>query len=394
MADRTNGPGLDDEALDGLLHRAGAHWRDDNTDAAAVDLAAITATASTRDVRAPQPPPGADDPDRAHGTAGKHATDEALPLVPDPDRSGRSGRRRSRTGRTALAALAAAAAVAGLTVGLLQLTGGSGGGRSPAADGPGVSASTAPGIGGDVAGAAVIGPDWQLSGMTGPDGTALPVAVSARFRLGGSGLDYSDGCNSGGGQATVTGSTITFAKLIHTAMACASTQPGQSQQEQLIDSVISGSVHWAVRAGVLTLSKPGVGTLSYEASATAPSADPDSVFAGTWTLQTIQPGDNFAQAYGSAASAPPGARVTWGKDGLTGFGGCNSFRSDYHYAGQTSGGSLTLSNFVTVPPVIPCPSSSEWTQILQEATHWSFADGRLTITDAHGGALTFTAPNR
>lgn len=395
MADRPNGPGMDDEALDRLLHRAGAHWRDDNTDPAAVDLAAITATASTRDVRAPQPPPGADDPDRAHETAGGHAHDQALPLLPDPDRSDRSGRRRSRTGRTALAALAAAAAVAGLTVGLLQLTGGSGGGHSPAADGPFASA---PASRGDDAGVAVIGPDWQLSGMTGPDGTALPVAVPARFRLDGSGLDYSDGCNSGGGQATVTGSTITFAKLIRTAMACASTQPGQSQQEQLIDSVISGSVHWAVRAGVLTLSKPGVGTLSYVASAKAPSADPAGVFTGTWTLQTVQLGDNIAQPYGSAASAPPGARITWAKGGLTA-SACNSFRADYHladyrYVGDAGGGSLTVTNFVVVPPAKPCPNSDEWTQVLQGATHWSFADGRLTITDAHGGALTFTAPNR
>lgn len=390
MADRTNGPGMDDEALDGLLRRAGAHWRDDNTDPAPVDLAAITATASTRDVPAPQPPLGPDDPDRAHEAAGEYATDEALPLVPDPDRSDRFGRRRSRTARTALAALAAAAVVAGLTVGLLQLTGGSGGGHSPAADGP---FSSAPASRGDDAGAAVIGPDWQLVATTGPDGTALPVAVPAHFRLDGSGLDYSDGCNSGGGQATVTGSTITFAKLIHTAIACASSEPGPFQQEQLIDSVVSGSVHWAVRAGVLTLSKPGVGTLSYAAAHATPAVNPDSVFAGTWTLQTIQPGDNFAQAYGTAQSAPRGARITWGKDGLTGFGGCNSFRSDYHYVGEASGGSLTLSNFVVVPPAKPCPSS-EWTQILQEATHWSFADGRLTITDAHGGALTFTAPNR
>lgn len=391
MADRPNGPGPDDEALDGLLHRAGAHWRDDNTDAAAVDLAAIMATAATRDVRAPQPPPGADDPDRAHEAAGEYATDEALPLVPDPDRSGRSGRRRSRTERTALAALAAAAVVAGLTVGLLQLTGGSGGGHSPAADGP---FSSAPASRGDDAGVAVIGPDWLLVATTGPDGTAVPVATPAQFRLDGGGLTFSDGCNSGGGQATVTGSTITFGKLIHTTMACASTLPGQSQQEQLIDSVISGSVHWAVRAGVLTLSKPGVGTLSYTPTHATPAVNPDSVFTGTWTLRTVQPGDNFAQAYGTAQSAPPGARITWGNDGLTGFGGCNSFRSDYHYAGNASGGSLTLSNFATVPPAIPCPSSSEWTQILQEATHWSFADGRLTISDAHGGALTFTAPNR
>jgi heat shock protein HslJ len=248
--------------------------------------------------------------------------------------------------------------------------------------------STAPG---DVAGAAVIGPDWQLRGLTGPDGTARPVTVPAHFQITGSGLTFSDGCNSGGGQATVTGSTISFAKLIHTTMACASSRPGQSQQEQLIDAVIAGSVHWAVQAGVLTLSKPGVGTLSYTAAPATPTVNSDSVFAGTWYLQTVQPGDNIAQPYGTAVSAPPGAHLIWAPGGLTGSDGCNSFRADYRYVGTAAGGSLTVTNFVTVPPAIPCPSlPSEVSQILTGATHWAMADGRLSITDAHGGVLTFT----
>lgn len=363
--------GMNDRELDDVLHGAGARWRERNPAAAAVDLAAATTMPARR---AGDPAP---DPDSAK---------EALPLLPEP--GGRARRRRTRTG---LAAVAAAAAVAGLTVGLLQLTGGSSGGRPTAAGTPGASAPANV----DLAGAAVIGPDWQLTGLTGPDGTAATVATPAHLRISGGKLDFSDGCNSGGGTATVTGSTIAFGRLMHTEMACASTTPALAKQQQLIDAVIAGSVHWAVRGGTLTLSKPGTGTLSYTAAPATPAVDPDSVFAGTWVLQTVQPGNNVAQPYGTAVSAPPDAHVSWGADGLTGSDGCNSFRAGYHYAGTGGAGSLTISDFVTVPPVLPCPSlPSQVSEILQGATHWAVADGRLTLTDAHGGTLTFSAPNR
>jgi heat shock protein HslJ len=394
MADHTDNPGHDrdagrpgdagrsDEVLDELLRQAGARWRDGNTRPAAVDLAAVTAPAPA-DGTAPAAgaaavgEPGPDD--------SRSGTAAPLPLLSDPGRTAGPGRRRSRTGRTALAALAAAAAVAGLTVGLLQLAGGSSGGHRPAADGPASSApaSAAPD---DAAGAAVIGPHWRLVGLAGPNGTVVPAAAPADFRVTGSGLAFSDGCNSGGGQATVTGSTISFAELVRTTMACAARQPGQSEQEQLIDSVISGSVHWAVRAGVLTLSKPGVGTLSYTAAAATRAVDPDSVFTGTWYLRTVQPGDNLAQPDGAAVSAPAGARVDW--NGGPSYDGCNSFVvSGYRYVGDA----LTISGVHYVPPAKPCPQGySEWTQILADAAHWTVTGGRLSIADAHGGVLTFT----
>ena len=101
---------------------------------------------------------------------------------------------------------------------------------------------------------------WQLDSVAqdGPNGSAstVPPGASLTFDNKG-GFTASDGCNSGGGQVTVKAGTLIISKYISTKMACPGSQSG------LVSKILVGSVAWSIKDGQLTLTKAGVGSLTY-----------------------------------------------------------------------------------------------------------------------------------
>jgi heat shock protein HslJ len=120
---------------------------------------------------------------------------------------------------------------------------------------------------------ALVGIDWQLTVMAGagPDATASTPAAPAAVRFDGKGhLPGSDGCNSMGGNVTITPGHLDDVAIGGTLMEC----PGaRHDQYTLMHSVLRGSSIWDIADGQLTITKAGVGSLSWHA---APGLSPTS----------------------------------------------------------------------------------------------------------------------
>lgn len=120
---------------------------------------------------------------------------------------------------------------------------------------------------------ALVGIDWQLTVMAGagPDATASTPAAPAAVRFDGKGhLSGSDGCNSMGGNVTITPGHLDDVAIGGTLMEC----PGaRHDQYTLMLSVLRGSSIWDIVDGQLTITKAGVGSLSWHA---APGLSPTS----------------------------------------------------------------------------------------------------------------------
>jgi heat shock protein HslJ len=345
---------MTDDELDARLADAGARWREHNAEAAAIDLAAVASAAED------------DTTDDTAGTAAGTAasTDpEPLPLVPDAPPPGR--RRRTRALLAAAVGVAAAVAAAVLAV---QLSGGSSGGNHHAAQG----------------GTPLVGTDWQLVATA---QGAVPTGTNATLRITSGGeLSGNDGCNAFGGRVSVSADTLVIGRVMHTMMGCLG---ANGTVGQAVDAVLSGgTVRYAIDADTLTITKDGAGTLTYTVKrnrVTPAVTDPAALEVGDWKLDTIQLGDNIAQPYGTSSSAPPSAQLKFAVGRLVGNDGCNSFTAKVNLGP----GTIAVTGF-TDTTTNPCPTSSDWTLVLQGATHWQLAGDRLTISDDHNGRLQFT----
>jgi len=336
---------MTDDELDARLSDAGARWRERNPEPARVDVAAL-ATA-------------ADDGD------GAAEASEPLPLIPEPQPK----RHRSRRARVLLAASAAVVAAVVASVLAVQLGGGSSGSNTPAAQG----------------GTPLTGTDWQLVAT---QHGAVDTSTNATLQVTSSGeLSGNDGCNAFGGRVSLSADRLVIGRVVHTMMGCLG---ANGTVGQAVDSVLSGgAVQYAINGDTLTITKAGAGTLTYTAqprqAATPAVTDPSAIAGPDWALNTVQLGDNIAQAYGTASSAPPGAQLKFAGGRLVGDDGCNSFTAK----ANLGSGTIAVTDFADTT-TNPCPSSSNWTLVLQGATHWQLAGDQFTVTDAHNGRLVFT----
>lgn len=116
---------------------------------------------------------------------------------------------------------------------------------------------------------ALVGIDWKLTGLAtdGPNGVASTPAAPATLRFDGAGqLTGSDGCNSMGGHATISPGRLDGLTFGGTLVEC----PGAVHaQYMLLGRVLRGSSTWSIKDGQLTLTKAGVGSLSYQRAAGA-----------------------------------------------------------------------------------------------------------------------------
>jgi heat shock protein HslJ len=345
---------MTDDDLDARLSDAGSRWRERNATAASIDIHALADAAA-----------GAEDLTEAEDSAEADAGSQPLPLIPDPQPKPR----RSRRTRVLLAASAAVVAAVVASVLAVQLGGNSSNGNSPAAQG----------------GTPLTGTDWQLV-ATSKSGAA--TGVNATLHLTDSGeLSGNDGCNAFGGHVSISADGLSLGRIVHTMMGCLG---ANGIVGHAVDAVLSGgTVQYAIDGDTLTITKAGAGTLTYTAQPRQPATpaitDPAAIIGPDWALNTVQLGDNIAQPYGTASSAPPGARVTFTQTELTGSDGCNAINGKV----ELGPGTIAVTGFGMTSKQC-ATSTSDWTLVLRDATHWTLAGDQLTITDAHNGKLVFT----
>jgi heat shock protein HslJ len=99
------------------------------------------------------------------------------------------------------------------------------------------------------------GTRWQLDGIVDGDAvSSVPAGGGATLELADGRVSFQiEGCNQGGGDVTITDTSIEVGLLETTLMGCA---PPASDVEAAVTSVLAGEVTYAVEAGTLTLTHP------------------------------------------------------------------------------------------------------------------------------------------
>ena len=179
-------------------------------------------------------------------------------------------RRRARSRfRHSFPAVAAGASIAAVAIALIVIAGELGAHRSPGSRAPASLSAAAPDE--------LLGNSWVLVNVQPPaarPGVGVPAAISnepvtLQFNVDGT-FTASDSCNNLGGDVRVTSDTITFSGRSITDVACRSSGSSASALRVLVskavDRTLSGSVHWAVERGELSLSQERGTTLIYKAS--------------------------------------------------------------------------------------------------------------------------------
>ena len=110
---------------------------------------------------------------------------------------------------------------------------------------------------------ALIGIDWQLTSIAGagPNATASTPSAPASLHFDATGkVGGNDGCNARYGSVTITSGRLRFGHLGTTYVLCG---PNVASQVGSITAMLGGEVSWSIKDRQLTLSKAGVGTLTY-----------------------------------------------------------------------------------------------------------------------------------
>jgi heat shock protein HslJ len=108
------------------------------------------------------------------------------------------------------------------------------------------------------------GTSWVLDGIvTGDAVSSVPAGVTAAIQIASGRVAINAGCNTGGGNVSVTPDTITFGPIGLTKMACG---PDAMAVETAITTGLSGAVTYAIDADVLTLTADDHGLVFRAAS--------------------------------------------------------------------------------------------------------------------------------
>jgi heat shock protein HslJ len=269
---------------------------------------------------------------------------------------------RRRTGLLASAAVVAAAILAGGAF-LVANLGSDDGGPTSVQAGP----------------ITLTGTTWNLAHITDGNGHDVPVAGKAVLRIDKSDrLQGSDGCNSIGARVEIVGSTMHVPSMTMTEMQCS----GGNIRTTVIEvhAVLSGDVAWSISGDKLTLSKPGAGTLLYQAvPERGTSTDPKDLIGVTWDLTTIETGST-----GHTATGSPMLRID-PADTLGFTDGCNS------NSAKVSVGAGTIDISDVGGTTAFCKQGNEVMAVLTGHVTWVISGDQLTITKDGVGALQYVA---
>ncbi len=305
----------------------------------------------------------------AHDRAAHIADEDEVPLQRTAD-----GRRPARRTTTLLSVAAlAVVAVAGTWLALR----------------PGSSSQS-------VAAARLTSTDWILAGY---NGTTVRYDSADRFRLtikDGQILG-NDGCNAFSGPVDVSGHTLRLHGLAGTLAGCTA-----AAHSLPLQNYFSGTVHWSVTGDTLTLTKDGVGTLTYRAPLRGSRED---LVDRTWVLRGIRNPTGDVGWYGSAPAPPTTAATFQPVTDSTLFISARGVLSADTRCGQYSARVDITAKQLTVSSrsyaVHSCPQPARGTEYAQDAAtlalrtvlhgtlRWSIDGGTLTLGAEKGPVLQY-----
>jgi hypothetical protein len=195
----------------------------------------------------------------------------------------------------------------------------------------------------------------------------------------------------------VAGHTLSFGAEIGNGSACGGPPPGAPAEHlNRILAILTGTVGWAVVDNRLTLTKAGVGTLTYRAAtADVPSTDPAGLTGHSWQLTQTEAGDGS----GTSQSASGGSAISRSVVIFDGTGRFTVEHRCYTDQGDADLGSGTaVLTHVALKVAIPCASNAETKagqnendlvdSVLTGHVTWAITGTELTVTKG-GKVLTF-----
>jgi heat shock protein HslJ len=185
----------------------------------------------------------------------------------------------------------------------------------------------------------------------------------------------STGCNSFRGGYTLNGSDLTFSPLASTLIGC---PPPLDQLEREILDRLATVTSYAISERRLSLRAGDETVLLYDVN--------EPRIQGSWVVTGVLYDDAFHSVRGGAELTADFAR----REGVTGSGGCNTFRADY----RVDGASLEIGPVASTR--IACPTEELSVQefgyfaALESAARWEQVGDSLTVTNRAGQrAVTF-----
>jgi heat shock protein HslJ len=235
----------------------------------------------------------------------------------------------------------------------------------------------------------LVGTRWQLIAFAGRDGASHAADPRAFLEISsGDRFSGSDGCNGLSGRLTVGSASIDFRQAATTLVRC------KGATASHVTAVLSGAVRYEISGARLTLTKPGVGGLTYRAATPGVA----QLIGASWMLtstQITQDGPNTSS--GTAHSAVSVSVVSFDGDGR--FTVRHRCYTDTGQAALAEG-SAELSH-VTLKWAVPCASNAETRAgqrendfvdaVMTGHVTWSIERGLLTVAKANGHAAVFTS---
>jgi heat shock protein HslJ len=238
------------------------------------------------------------------------------------------------------------------------------------------------------------GVDWRVARMTDRAGRTVPVSDGPRIRFGAGTFSAGDGCNTLSGAAAVNAGRIVFGSVASTAIGCID----GARAIELFDRVVSGTVRFTIRGSTLSLTKPGVGRISFRPAAPQSAR---GIVGMSWRLT----GTERTRSSGNSASGSGSSAVGSTVVRFDGKGGVRIAHRCY----SDEGAAVIAARSVSISDVgrlasIPCPGrpasgraeqrEDEFVdQLLSGTLAWSVDGGTLTLTK-DGDAATFARTTR
>ncbi|HSW41696.1 MAG TPA: META domain-containing protein [Patescibacteria group bacterium] len=105
----------------------------------------------------------------------------------------------------------------------------------------------------------LLGTRWVVDGLVSADAvSSVPAGVVGALTFSPGRVEVEAGCNRGGGDVTVTDTTIAFGPIALTKMAC---EDGAMEVERTVLAVLAGEVRYTIEAGGLLLDAGPVGLM-------------------------------------------------------------------------------------------------------------------------------------
>ena len=225
--------------------------------------------------------------------------------------------------------------------------------------------------------------DWRLVSATDANGNRSAVDGDLVFHVQGGRFKADEGCNKLSGDVTDDGSKADFKTVESTTLPCPSPQPYQEVMQAVFQP---GSVDAAVQGAVLTISRDGAGSLTYQwVPADAAGTDPSALVGHDWQLASVagEPASGDVGLY----AAPTELSVTYGCGAVGGIGHIG--HGTLHINGIPDGAAPGCTGEVGA-------QSSTIDSILAGDPLWRVEDGKLVIADAGGAqafAIVFESPD-